>query len=128
MTYYQKGTYFERLTQHWLERNNYYVMRSAGSHGIFDLLAIAKSNVINIECWKEQHFIIGIQLKSTSNQNFNDSYISNYLKGKEFAELIRTTWIQNANIAKYVFIYNRENRKEPPIIYWWNRNIWEKIQ
>lgn len=40
MTQYQRGANFERLVKKKWEENGYYVIRSAGSHGIADLVAI----------------------------------------------------------------------------------------
>lgn len=39
----RKGTYYERKARKILESQDYYVIRSAGSLGLFDLVAIHKS-------------------------------------------------------------------------------------
>jgi len=41
-TRYQKGADFERRVVKYLEEIGYYAMRSAGSHGMFDVIAIPK--------------------------------------------------------------------------------------
>ena len=59
---YRKGASFEYRIKNDLEKNGYYVMRSAGSHGIVDLIALkfgemlliqAKSNslILNYQEW-----------------------------------------------------------------------------
>ena len=40
MTNYQKGVRLEREAKKVLEAGRYYVIRSAGSHGLFDLVAV----------------------------------------------------------------------------------------
>lgn len=49
MSRYKRGTAFERRIQHWLEGKGYLVIRSAGSHGIFDLIAISSSKIFGIQ-------------------------------------------------------------------------------
>lgn len=40
MTNYSRGASFERMVKADLERHGYFAMRSAGSHGIVDIVAI----------------------------------------------------------------------------------------
>lgn len=42
MTNYQKGYRFEKKVQKYLEGRGYYVIRSSGSKGLFDLIAFDK--------------------------------------------------------------------------------------
>jgi len=67
-TKYQKGTNFEYLIKAKLEQKGYFVIRSAGSKGLFDLIAFSPKN------WDEKrlknnyiysdHHILAIQCKS----------------------------------------------------------------
>ena len=51
MTHYRKGTDFERRVKHELEDAGWFVVRSAGSHGPVDLVAIrAGSPTMLIQC------------------------------------------------------------------------------
>jgi Holliday junction resolvase len=47
-----KGTRAERRCRDWLERDGYVTIRAAGSHGLFDMIAINPSVVrlITIKC------------------------------------------------------------------------------
>jgi len=47
---YRKGYQFERQVFHLFMSAGYYVLRSAGSHGIFDLIAIKHSIPFGIQC------------------------------------------------------------------------------
>lgn len=60
MTNYQKGYAFERQVKKILESKGYYVMRSAGSHTVIDLIA-----------FKEDDLLL-IQLKSSANDKEPD--------------------------------------------------------
>ena len=51
MTNYSKGANFERRVKRYLESCGYYVVRSAGSHGVLDLVGfmyIAGQSVFNV--------------------------------------------------------------------------------
>lgn len=50
MTQYERGTKLERDLQHRWEYHGYYVMRSAGSHGLADLIHVGKGYVWLIQC------------------------------------------------------------------------------
>lgn len=60
MSRYKRGAAFERRIQHWLEGKGYLVIRSAGSHGIFDLIAIS------------DYEVFGIQLKSANENKYGN--------------------------------------------------------
>ena len=47
---YIKGRNFEYRVKKYYENKGYYVIRSAGSHGIFDLIAISNTKVLGIQC------------------------------------------------------------------------------
>ncbi|RLG82335.1 MAG: hypothetical protein DRO40_07840 [Thermoprotei archaeon] len=47
---YRKGANFERRVKQYFERKGFYVVRSAGSHGTFDLLAVRQFTVLGIQC------------------------------------------------------------------------------
>jgi len=47
---YVKGRAFENYVANYLRRNGFYVVRSAGSKRIFDLVAIYRGNVYGIQC------------------------------------------------------------------------------
>jgi len=49
MTNYRRGYDAERKAKEKLEGEGYYVMRSAGSHGQFDLIAIGSMEVLAIQ-------------------------------------------------------------------------------
>lgn len=52
--HYRKGALFENKIKSILEKNGYYVIRSAGSKGIFDLIAFppkqSNDSVMGIQC------------------------------------------------------------------------------
>jgi len=50
MTQYQRGYRFERKAMEELIKKGYFVIRSAGSHGIFDLIAIKHRDVRGVQC------------------------------------------------------------------------------
>ena len=50
MTYYTKGADYERELKKRCEEQGYYVVRSAGSHGVADLVALSRCSVILIQC------------------------------------------------------------------------------
>lgn len=54
MTRYTQGTGLEYDIMFMLKRSGYYVMRSAGSHGIVDLIAWWKNQIYFIQCKKKQ--------------------------------------------------------------------------
>lgn len=49
-TNYQRGSEFERQVKKKLEAQGYYVMRSAGSHTVVDVLAIKEDSILLIQC------------------------------------------------------------------------------
>lgn len=62
-TRYQKGRSYEYYIKYNLERAGFYVIRSAGSHGPFDLIALDKNgNVYGIQVKKNKY--INRQLRS----------------------------------------------------------------
>jgi Holliday junction resolvase len=51
---YVKGRRFENYVREKLERKGYLVVRSAGSKGIFDLVALKKGEILLIQCkWRK---------------------------------------------------------------------------
>lgn len=50
MTNYAKGARLERELKEKLERDGYYVIRAAGSHGLFDLIAWNFRSVMLVQC------------------------------------------------------------------------------
>lgn len=50
MSTYRRGANFERRVKKYFEDLGYYVIRSAGSHGVFDLIAIKRGIVLGIQC------------------------------------------------------------------------------
>lgn len=53
MTNYQRGAYRERLARKELEARGYTVVRSAGSKGAADLVAICKNHVLLVQVKSE---------------------------------------------------------------------------
>lgn len=51
---YRKGARFENRVKEHLEQNGWYVMRSAGSHGLADLIAINPGSIWLIACRTEK--------------------------------------------------------------------------
>ena len=47
---YRKGYTFEIYVANYLRKNGFYVVRSAGSHGVFDLIAIYHGQIYGIQC------------------------------------------------------------------------------
>lgn len=52
---YKKGYRFEREIFNLFESAGYYVIRSAGSHGTFDLIAIKDGVVFGVQCKYNNH-------------------------------------------------------------------------
>lgn len=51
MSHYRKGTDFERVVKYYLEGEGYFVVRSAGSHGPVDLVAMkADTPTMLVQC------------------------------------------------------------------------------
>ena len=61
-TAYQKGRSFENYVAKKLE-GKYYVVRSAGSKGAFDLIAINNGSVYGIQC-KKNNYIAADELRA----------------------------------------------------------------
>lgn len=127
-TKYSKGTLFEREIKQWLERNSFYVIRSAGSHGLADLVAIPKyedNNYTIPEVMKEGElserlfplpFVPSvIQIKSLGDDIFNvTTKLDNFLWSRELTEF-RTTNLRFTK--KYLFIFNSKSRKDIPYVF-----------
>ena len=47
---YRRGSAFERKVKEMLELDGYYVVRSAGSHGVADLVAVKPGEVLFVQC------------------------------------------------------------------------------
>jgi Holliday junction resolvase len=47
---YKKGYRLENAVFHFFEANGFYVARSAGSHGVFDVIAVRRGVVYGIQC------------------------------------------------------------------------------
>jgi len=52
---YKKGYRFEREIFNLFQSSGYYVIRSAGSHGVFDLIAIKNGVCFGIQCKYNNH-------------------------------------------------------------------------
>jgi len=67
-TKYQKGTKFEYLVKAKMEQKGYFVIRSAGSKGVFDLIAFSPKNWderrLKNNCIYPDYHILAIQCKS----------------------------------------------------------------
>jgi Holliday junction resolvase len=50
MSNYSRGANFERRVQRYLEKQDWFVIRSAGSHSIIDLVALSGGEVKLIQC------------------------------------------------------------------------------
>jgi len=72
-TKYQKGTQFEYLVKAKLEKKGYFVVRSAGSKGMFDLIAFSPKNWderrLKTNCIYSEYHILAIQCKSIGRIN-----------------------------------------------------------
>ena len=47
---YRRGADLERAAKHYLEDNGYYVIKSAGSKGIADLVGIKPGEILYVQC------------------------------------------------------------------------------
>lgn len=119
ITQYQKGRYFEWLVSNWLTRNNYVVSRAAGSHGLFDVIAIPKLVVENLG-WCPDNIALCIQIKSVAKDKYLDSnWIHKYInQGSELCEFRKVT-LANNFFGKYVMIFNKDNKKHLPYIFYY---------
>lgn len=50
MTQYERGANFERRVKRWLEGQGYFVIRSAGSKGPVDLVAVSAYETVLVQC------------------------------------------------------------------------------
>lgn len=50
---YRRGYRFEISVKKYIEHLGAYVIRSAGSHGVFDLIAVKNGSVFGIQCKKD---------------------------------------------------------------------------
>jgi len=64
---YVKGRTFENRVRDVLEQRGYYVIRSAGSKGVFDLLAVSSINQENNCLITSMRHILAIQCKANKN-------------------------------------------------------------
>ena len=55
---YQNGRALEYRVKKWLEADNWFVVRSSGSHGIADLVSIKKGKVCLIQCKTNGHISV----------------------------------------------------------------------
>lgn len=98
MSRYKKGVAFERRIKYWLEEKGYYVIRSAGSHGIFDLIAIPKNRME----------IYGIQLKSASEDKWGKSLES----FRNFnADVVTKVLIVNGKDKDEIYIFSNNGNR-----------------
>jgi len=95
VTNYIKGRAFEYKIKDFFERNNYLVFRMAGSHGVFDLIAI-KGNEIKL-----------IQAKEVSNKS-----AVNHIVNEVQNELVNLKDYFNAlgDIVVFVYLYLKVDR------------------
>jgi Holliday junction resolvase len=97
MTNYRNGVRLEYKAMHELEKDGWYVIRAAGSHGIFDLVAFGKDEdlrLIQIKKTKRKNADIDMQFKNELKQmaEFNDMHRYDLPK-KTWLEL----WVWKSN-------------------------------
>jgi len=68
-TKYQKGTQFEYLIKTKLEQKGYLIIRSAGSKGVFDLIAFSPKNWDERRLIYSEYHILAIQCKTIGRIN-----------------------------------------------------------
>ncbi len=54
---YKKGRNFEYAVKSFIEEMGYIVFRSAGSHGLWDLIAVRGEEVLLVQCKLQQLFV-----------------------------------------------------------------------
>ena len=55
---YRNGRALEYRVKKWLEADNWFVVRSSGSHGIADLISVKKGKVCLIQCKTNGHISV----------------------------------------------------------------------
>ena len=110
MTNYIKGRAFEYKIKDFLERNNYLVFRMAGSHSVFDLIAIKGSEV---------KFI---QAKEVSNKNMVNHVIKE-VEG-EFNSIGDYIEILD-NIIVFAYLYLKVERDKVYVYRFFNNKLRE---
>jgi hypothetical protein len=123
---YITGRYFEYLTRSWLERSGYYVMRSAGSHSIFDLAVFPLYNAEEVGLDEFNPFLIQIKGLNFSILLGDITTLKNYLSRKEL-ELFREIQFGSSLFKKFLFIYNTENKKDLPLVYLYSKTGWLRV-
>ena len=111
MTRYRKGYMFEREVKLILESHGYYVMRSAGSKGLFDLFFLSsRNNLMQLKngskISKKEKLII---------ENFAQKNLSNI---KDLKIFILTKIKKEITLEEYVF-FNNHGR--------WFRNVYKDL-
>ena len=91
MTNYSRGAYYERKTKKTLEDEGYVSLRTAGSHGSFDIIAFNGSIVRFIQC------------KATRNKN---PTVKSY---KEELNIIKDIIVPEC-VTKELWIYSTNDR------------------
>lgn len=123
---YITGRQFEFLTRQWLERNNYFVMRSAGSHSTFDIAVFPLWTALDIGLDKTNPFVI--QIKGL---NFitlcNGNNLKNYLCDSRELNSFRDTKFSTTLFKKYLFIYNTQNKRDLPMVLQYDNLSWHRI-
>lgn len=123
MTMYQQGTYFERLTKNWLEREGYCVMRSAGSKTCNDLAVFPMKDCKDVGLNIIHPFVI--QIKSTVFKDGDDaSYFNKWVCGNGELDGFSNQKFNNNYVDKYVFIYDKTKKIKEPFIYKWVIHKW----
>ncbi len=59
----RKGADFERRVKSFLEKRGYFVVRSAGSKGVADLVALSKNEKLLVTC-KKRNYLSGNEINS----------------------------------------------------------------
>lgn len=82
MTNYQKGRNFEYSVKRKLELQGYIVVRSAGSHSYFDLIAFNQNEVLCIQCKKKKSFQKDLQDLKKLKEQIDNAFIKIILATK----------------------------------------------
>lgn len=96
---YVNGITFERKLKHLLEDRGWYVMRSAGSHGIADLIAIQAGVTMIISCKRDFRDLVHVEpdkVKEILRVCGNDKYIIP-IHARNFN---RRTWLTDLRTGK----------------------------
>lgn len=122
---YITGRAFEFVTRQFFERSGYYVMRSAGSHGTFDIAVFPMEESQDVGFDDHNPFVV--QIKGLNFiALFQNNNLINYLNSREL-NTFRITKFRTTLFKKYLMIFDSNNKKNLPLVFEYHNLQWLRI-